>query len=444
MSEGLQAVILSAILIAISIPILLRTRTDDRWLPAILLAALLLKLGGSLARYFVISDVYGGAGDATGYHEWGVLLADRFRSGSFDLSGLASLSDTDFIRFFTGIVYTIIGPTQLGGFLVYSWLAFWGLFLFYRAFRTALPEVGPRLYVLLLFFLPSLVFWPSSIGKEAWMVFTLGVTTYGASKILTGTLTGGLISCGVGLWLTAIVRPHVAGILAISIAIGYLARRGTSGARGPRPFARPAAFAMLVLAAVVLVNRTESFLEEKNVDTSGGTTVILEQTAERTAQGGSEFDASVLESPANLPVAVVTVLFRPALFEAHNPQAAIAALETTLFMLLLLVRFRAVWAVVSALRRRPFIGMILVYTALFILVFSAVANFGLLVRERVQLLPFFLVLLSVPRGALARQAVRSKSIPAVRLDRSRSPVARDPAPVSWGWRVASGAQDGAE
>jgi hypothetical protein len=36
------------------------------------------------------------------------------------------------------------------------------------------------------------------------------------------------------------------------------------------------------------------------------------------------------------------------------------------------------------------------YTGLFIIAFSGLANFGLLARQRVQLLPLFFVLLAVP------------------------------------------------
>jgi hypothetical protein len=37
-----------------------------------------------------------------------------------------------------------------------------------------------------------------------------------------------------------------------------------------------------------------------------------------------------------------------------------------------------------------------VYGLLFIVAFSSIGNFGILARERCQLLPFFLVLLAVP------------------------------------------------
>ena len=36
----------------------------------------------------------------------------------------------------------------------------------------------------MLFFLPSLIFWTADVSKEAIMMFALGLTAYGAAKIL--------------------------------------------------------------------------------------------------------------------------------------------------------------------------------------------------------------------------------------------------------------------
>ena len=46
--------------------------------------------------------------------------------------------------------------------------------------------------------------------------------------------------------------------------------------------------------------------------------------------------------------------------------------------------------------RTPYVAFALAYTAMFVLAFSAIGNFGLLTRQRTQVLPFVLVLLAVP------------------------------------------------
>ena len=180
------AVLLVPILIGLSVPVLRRQaiRESDPATFRLLFLALIVKLAGAVARYYVAFSVYGGAADAARYHRAGVELAGGFRH--LDFAGMHLRTGTSFIENITGLVYALIGPSKIGGFLVFfSWLGFWGLFLFYRAFTIAVPVGRRRSYALLVFFLPSLVFWPSSIGKEAWMMFSLGIAVYGVAKILT-------------------------------------------------------------------------------------------------------------------------------------------------------------------------------------------------------------------------------------------------------------------
>jgi hypothetical protein len=390
------ALLVAPVLILVSLPVLTRQarREGDPSVFYLLVLALLLKLAGALVRHFVAFDIYGGVADAADYDQWGTRLAEQFHAGIFH-TGLDSLAGTDFIRFLTGLIYTITGPTQLGGFLVYSWLGFWGLFLFYRAFTVAVPEGRRRSYAYLVFFLPSLLFWPSSIGKEAWMTFSLGLAAYGSARMLADRTVRGLVVAGIGLWLTALVRPHVAGILGLALLAGYVVRRPRIELGLVAPLAKGAAVLVLAVLAGFLVARTDRFLTESNIGSGGSVFSVLADVSERTGQGGSKFAPSIIESPARAPVAIGTVLFRPLVFEAHNDQTLAAALEGTFLLVLSLLRVPWMVAALRSIRRQPYVAMAIVYTVLFIVAFSAVANFGLLARERVQLLPLYLVLLCV-------------------------------------------------
>ena len=367
---------------------------------ALLVTALFVKLLGSIIRHYVAFTVYEGVADAAGYHDWGVRIADRFHSGEF-ATGLDTLTGTDFIRFLTGLVYTAIGPSQLGGFLVFSWLGFLGLFFFYRAFTIAVPEGRSWSYAKLVFFLPSLLYWPSSIGKEAWMMFSLGIAAYGAARLLTGRHFRALVPVVLGLWCASLVRPHVAGLVGLALAAAYLLRRPDSSSRRLAPFIKVLTLAILVVGAAVLVVRTDRFLRSSNFETSDVTSV-LEGVSERTQQGGSRFAPSILESPLRAPVAGVTVLFRPLLPDARSIPALASAMEGTFLLLLTLFRIRWALTALGSMRRQPYVAFAIAYGLMFVVAFSSVANFGLLARERVQLLPLFLVLLVIPPPDLRR------------------------------------------
>ena len=391
------ALIVGPILFAISVPILARhaDRERDRRLFWLLVLALAAKLLGALARVYVTEEVYLGVADATGYHGDGIRLSASFRQGVFT-TGLEDLTGTEFISLFTGIVYTFIGPTQLGGFLVYSWLAFWGLFLFYRAFVIAVPEGRTRSYARLLFFMPSLLYWPSSIGKESWMIFTLGIAAFGAARLLTGRTWHGIFLAGLGLWMAGLVRFHVAGLFAVALAVAYILKRPSEEHRRRSRLGRGLALATVGVLAIVLVLQAEKFVESTGLQPRQGFTSALQEVSERTSQGGSEIQPSIVRSPLTAPIGACTVLFRPLPIEANNAQALLAALEGTFLLGLCVLRFRWILAALHSFRRQAYVTLSVAYAAVFILAFSAIANLGILARQRVQLLPFFLVLLCIP------------------------------------------------
>jgi hypothetical protein len=389
---------LAPILLAASWPAFVRQarRERDARLAQLLMVALVLKLLGSLARYWVAVYVYDGVADAIQYHQVGVSLAQRFAAGNFD-TGLSSLSSTDFIRFLTGVIYTVTGPSIYAGFLLYSWLAFWGMFFLYQAFTIAVPDGNRRSYARLLFFMPSMLYWPSSIGKEAWMLFALGLVAKGTARLLTGRTWGGLLLAGIGLWLATLVRPHVGGMAALGMLAAYLLARPPRRLGVLGSVMKLFGLAVLLVMGVVLLGQIQQYLLDKGIDPAEGVSSVLAESARRTSQGGSGFQApSTSSSVLGLPYAAVTILFRPFPFEAHNAQAAVTALESTLLLCLTLARGRSIWRAVRQLRRRPYVAFVLVYAAGFVVAFASISNFGILARERVQLLPFFFVLLAVP------------------------------------------------
>jgi hypothetical protein len=137
----------------------------------------------------------------------------------------------------------------------------------------------------------------------------------------------------------------------------------------------------------------------------------------RSGGGGSQFVPSILRSPTQAPNAIITVMFRPLPYEAHNFQALAASLENSFLLIYAFIRIPWGFAALRSMRRQPYVAMALVYTAMFIVAFSSFSNFGNLVRQRVQVLPFFIALLCIPPK-------RKERAPAAVLD-------------SPGWQAAS-------
>ena len=135
----------------------------------------------------------------------------------------------------------------------FSWVAFLGLILFSRAIRIALPTADHRRYDLLLFFLPTLVFWPSSIGKEAWMVAMLGLASYGAARLFTHRVSG-LVPFGLGIVGASVVRPHMALMILAALGPAWLVRPSGRNRLGLSPFVRAIGFAVLIVVLLAVVS----------------------------------------------------------------------------------------------------------------------------------------------------------------------------------------------
>ena len=393
--------LVAPVLFLLSVPVASRAaRRDGRPMGRLVLLAAGLKIFvAPLLRYWMAFGVYGGTADASTYHDAGVILAPLFRHGHY--GQLGHISGTRFMEILTGQIYVATGPTRLGGFMVFSWLAFLGSYLFYRAFRVAYPDGDGRRYALLVFFFPTLLYWPSSIGKEAFMMLVLGAAALGAAQLIAGRFRG-LVWLGLGIWGAAVVRPHMGLIVGAGLAVAApiaLLGRGNSGDGRRRSRLGGAVIVLaLLLAGSTLIGVAENFLGLQSLNAESAQEK-LDSVTQQTAQGGSTFKTLSPNNPVGFVVDGVTVLFRPFPIEAHNAQAALAGLEGVALLVVFCRGLRRrLTRLPRELLRRPYAAFALVYTFAFIYAFSSIVNFGILARERAQLLPFLFVVLCIPSG----------------------------------------------
>lgn len=302
------ALLLFPVLVAVSLPILKGVARRDRQLTLGLLAsALLCKLLASLVRYWQSYVLYSAA-DPERYHDAGVRISGALHQG-LPWTAEGPFPGTAFIEGLTGYIYWAIGPSRIAGFLFFSWLGFWGLLLFQRAFRVALPGADQVRYAKLVLFLPSLLFWPSSIGKEAWMTLCLGLGTYGAARLLARR-PGGILVLALGIGGVSLARPHMAVLIIGGLLVGYVVRP-YSRRTAYGPLLKGAGLVLLLAAAAVLVAKAEQFFGVSSSSSDSSVTQVLEHTSAKTGQGGSSFEATPVTSPLDLPMATVSVLLRP-------------------------------------------------------------------------------------------------------------------------------------
>jgi hypothetical protein len=388
---GALPVVLPIVLITALIAKKLADIDQDPWAFSLIMGALSVKLIGSLLRYWVAYTVYDGQVDATDYDKVGRFIAASFRTGDFSVDLPGRFSGTNFLRMATGAVYTISPASRMSGFIIFAWFGFLGLILYWRAFKTAVPVGDHKRYALLIFLLPSLVYWPSAIGKEAWMMLALGFCALGIARIFTGRLVSGVLLLALGLVMSAYVRPHLGLAVFAGVLIGVLFRRRKSR----NPIIPLVAMGLLLYVGLALVAQNQAYFGVENL-TQESIDNTLEDTERRTADGGSSFTPVRVTNPAQFPLAFATIFYRPMPFEVSNLQGALTAAEGMIIIVLTLVSIRRVAAMPLYIRRYPYVAYAVGFIVLFVIAFSAFANFGILARQRTQVLPLYLVLLALP------------------------------------------------
>ena len=148
-------------------------KADRAWLPGTIIVAYGVKLLASTTRWAVLEFIYGGSGDATGYHGAGHASVSVWRGFEVPELGIG----TTFLDAATAFLYIPHVPTFLGGFFLFATIAFMGQLLLYAAFRQNDRTGRLRWYAIGVLFLPTIVYWPSSIGKESLMFLYLWIAS---------------------------------------------------------------------------------------------------------------------------------------------------------------------------------------------------------------------------------------------------------------------------
>lgn len=364
----------------------LADREADPVIARILRLSVVAKLVAVATRYVVEVFVYGGLADAGLYDRGGQAVASAIWSG--DLGTISFDIGTRMMEVITGVVYAVVGPSPLTAFVAFGLLAWIGQLLFVRAHQAWMGDERRRNYTALVMFLPAVVFWSASIGKEAWMLLTLGMASLGIARFFRDR--SGLVLAMVGLAGAALIRPHMS-IMIVVAAGGALI---LSGRGSIRTSTRLVGVTLLAAGGLVLASQMQAFvgLDSLTVESLAG----LGETIDRnTAVGGSEFSNVSITNPLLFPIGFVSTVLRPFPWEAGNVPALMVSLEGVFLVVFAWMRRRSFRRIPRLVRANPYAAFCLVFTVVFVVGFSNFNNLGLLARERAMLFPMLLVFLAL-------------------------------------------------
>lgn len=389
MGVVLVALPIAVVLYLISLPIISRIaeREQKPWLGRVMRISLALHLLAAPLQIWVVDHLYQGIADWNRYVAQGAILGNSFRHFHFTLAGanIHTIVGDSSVSIAAGIVFAFTGTNKLAVFFIFSWLAFMGLILFFRAFSMTFTGANIRRYAMLLFFLPSLIFWTADVSKESVMTLALGLIAYGGAKFLA-TRRGGLIPIIAGVALAAYVRPNELALAVggLAIAIIFMPSSPLTQFSGIR---RAGVFVIMAGVLGLAAYMTVHYLHVHNLGK------IASNNAAGTHGSGVAYHPGI----KNYWRDVYTVLADPLPFNAHGKGELVAALENLVLLAVVASSYRSLRILVRASFSRTYVMMCTLYSLLFFYAFAALGNLGLIYRERTLLLPFLLVPLSIPR-----------------------------------------------
>jgi hypothetical protein len=358
----------------------------DRFVRLLFGAGIALRLAAAGTYVWIGFFVYDAAVDAFHYWSSGYQRMDQFSAlgwGAFPAPYTSSNLTTNIC----GIIMLVTGDALPTLFVIFSLAALWGGYFFYRAFCVAFPQGNRGLYGLLVVLLPSILYWSSAIGKDALEQLFIGISAYGFARVVKRLDFSGILITAVGIAGTTLLRPHIGAMLAISMLLPFALGRTKGG--WMTVTTKILLLPVLVGCTFFLVKQAQSFVGAESADLKSGIQVLEERNID-THLGGSTFNQR--ESLARRIIQGPFLPFRPFPWEVHNLMSAVAALEGLGLFFLLWRKRRELWALMRKWRE-PYVGFLLAFALQFFVIFAAAtSNFGILVRQRIMLVPIMLML----------------------------------------------------
>ena len=343
--------------------------------------------------------------DSPVYQLEGVRIANALRAFDFGVDTGRAIPGTGSVRYLAGVVNVVTNSDYVSTFLVFVLFGFIGQVFFLIAIQPVLNDAQMRIATLLIMFSPTMAYWPSSIGKESLALLGIGLSLYGASLVYERNWSG-VMSVLAGVSIVGLIRPHVAMLVLAGLVFGLFARQTENRNR----FVMHVVVLMVVLVgAMLMTGASAQLFNLESFDGVSDVSAALDFAQNRTSQDNSAFTAARVGSVRDYPWAAVTVLFRPFVWEAANAPSMISGIEGAILAGLLA---RAVPGLIREIRTIFQRGQLLYavgFTSVFIFLFSAIGNFGILSRQRAQVIPFVLLLIAFGLGTErlgARRAAR--------------------------------------
>jgi hypothetical protein len=402
-----------------------------RWHPKsfeqrLLNRSFVLHMAAAIGLILVYTFYYPG-GDLTAYWTFGVPIAEVLRHdfGEFFPEVINLLLHRDFrlptwvmsggatgtMQAVAILLLFVFGNSLYAATLFISVGSYVAKVLIYRAMRAEFPEAMHEKVLFGAALSPTGIVWTCALLKEPVLMAFFGPAFLGLRWVLEGRRPAfAAVLIVVGATGIILLKPYV--LIALALAGGVWVFWARTIRAGGSIIVKPMYLGVaigLVLAGFTVVSTLFPSLSPDKVAES----MQRQRRTSALEAGGSNFylegpQAPVDEAPAEgmvsqlalMPIALVTALFRPFIFESFSAMQFLNAIEMTwlTWMFIQVVR-RNRW---TDLVRRVMGNPALMFCLVFVMVIAlgtglSTANLGTLSRYRAPMMPFFLMMLVILR-----------------------------------------------
>jgi len=292
--------------------------------------------------------------------------------------GLSYLSNgTSFIVFLNYMLVQWFHLSFLGCFLVFSFISYLGCLKLLEVIIDLTDRNYNISYLLLL--LLGTHFWTVSLGKDAIMFYAMCCMCY---NIYFDKPKSHYI---LPLLLIGLIRLHVLIFVLVGGGISYVFTN--KKIKKQTKFV----FAGLVLGALLFL--IPFFLKEIAVTNISDIEGKLQSSMNANLEGGAGVDLK----DSNLVVKWFSYMFRPFVFEARNPMFLVSALENLAWLYIFFIIIKGLFfdKIKTNYILWSYIGIILACT---LPLAYTLANFGISMRQKIMIFPFFLILFFIVKN----------------------------------------------
>ena len=307
--------------------------------------------------------ILGSVADAKHYYSESVSITDW---------GLSYLSNgTSFIVFLNYMLVQWLQLSFLGCFLVFSFISYLGCLKLFDVIIDLTDRKYNVSYLLLL--LIGTHFWTVSLGKDALMFYAMCCLCY---NIYFDKPRSHYI---LPLMLIGFIRLHVLIFVLVGGGVSYVFTN--------KKIKTQTKFVFAGLVLGVLLFLIPFFLKEIAVTNISDIEGKLQSSMNANVEGGAGIDLK----DANLIVKWFSYMFRPFVFEARNPMFLVSALENLVWLYIFFIIIRGLFfdKIKTNYILWSYIGIILACT---LPLAYTLANFGISMRQKIMIFPFFLIL----------------------------------------------------